>query len=148
MPGPVIGEHGTPTPVVRRTAQRVVTREYALAVRCSARTAAASLRSDTMCRAMASGTAIVATNASGSRPSGSVDGVTSMAWYGPSPDRYVRRVRVEASAQLLASTALPMPRIAARCGFGSAETLRQAFVARYGISPSLYRATQVARVAS
>ncbi|MGH3927818.1 MAG: helix-turn-helix domain-containing protein [Pseudonocardiaceae bacterium] len=52
-----------------------------------------------------------------------------------------------AAAQLLTSTALPTARVAARCGLGSAETLRQAFVARYGISPSRYRATQAARLA-
>ncbi len=64
---------------------------------------------------------------------------------GQSPGRYVRRARTEAAAQLLASTSLPTARVARRCGFGSAETLRQAFVARYGISPSRYRATQAAQ---
>ncbi|NYV74554.1 hypothetical protein [Streptomyces sp. UH6] len=33
--------------------------------------------------------------------------------------------------------------IAARRGFRSTETLRQAFVARYGVTPSHHRATQV-----
>nr|WP_314176743.1 helix-turn-helix domain-containing protein [Streptomyces sp. DSM 40971] len=37
---------------------------------------------------------------------------------------------------------LPVAGVAARCGFGSAETLRQAFTARYGVSPSHYRVTQ------
>ncbi|MEU6759138.1 helix-turn-helix domain-containing protein [Streptomyces sp. NPDC046685] len=55
------------------------------------------------------------------------------------PGRYVRRARTEAAAHLLASTTLPVPGVAARCGFGSAETLRQAFTARYGISPGRYR---------
>ncbi|MCX5384852.1 GlxA family transcriptional regulator [Streptomyces sp. NBC_00083] len=61
---------------------------------------------------------------------------------GQAPGRFVRNARTEAAAQLLASTSLPMARVAARCGFGSAETLRQAFAGRYGTSPSRYRATQ------
>ncbi|XCW00311.1 helix-turn-helix domain-containing protein [Streptomyces sp. HUAS MG47] len=59
---------------------------------------------------------------------------------GATPGRYVRRVRTEAAAHLLAGGTLPLAAVAARCGFGTAETLRQAFVARYGISPSRYRA--------
>lgn len=63
-----------------------------------------------------------------------------VAHLGQSPGRYVRRMRTEAAAQLVATTSLPLPGVAARCGFGSAETLRQAFVSRYGIAPSHYRA--------
>ncbi|MFF8289660.1 GlxA family transcriptional regulator [Streptomyces sp. NPDC016309] len=61
---------------------------------------------------------------------------------GQAPGRYVRLARVEAAAHLLASTTLPMAGVAARCGFGTAEALRQAFTGRYGISPSRYRATR------
>lgn len=61
------------------------------------------------------------------------------------PGRYVRRARTEAAAQLLTSTSLPMTRVAARCGFHSAETLRQAFTAQYGTSPSHYRAAHAGR---
>ncbi|WP_245828073.1 GlxA family transcriptional regulator [Sinomonas mesophila] len=61
---------------------------------------------------------------------------------GITPARYVRRARVEAAAQLLATTALPVSCIARRCGFGSTEALRQAFVHRYGATPSQHRATQ------
>lgn len=61
------------------------------------------------------------------------------------PGRFVRQARLEAAAHLLVSTELPVSRVAARCGFGSAETLRQAFVARYGTSPSGFRRTQVRR---
>ncbi|MCK2221058.1 DJ-1/PfpI family protein [Actinomadura sp. ATCC 31491] len=61
---------------------------------------------------------------------------------GQTPGRYVRQARVEAAAHLLASTSLPMAAIATRCGFGTAETLRQAFLDRYGVSPSRYRLTQ------
>ncbi|MDX2704907.1 GlxA family transcriptional regulator [Streptomyces sp. PA03-6a] len=59
-----------------------------------------------------------------------------------SPARFVRKARTEAAAHLLASTMLPLAGVATRCGFGSTETLRQAFTSRYGISPSRYRATQ------
>lgn len=59
---------------------------------------------------------------------------------GQSPARFVRSVRTEAAAHLLVSSRLPLPAVAARCGFGSADALRQAFVERYGISPSGYRA--------
>ncbi len=61
---------------------------------------------------------------------------------GQTPARYVRQVRTEAAAHLLTSTDLPVDRIAARCGFSSAEGLRQAFTDRYGIAPSLFRARQ------
>lgn len=61
---------------------------------------------------------------------------------GQTPARYVRTVRTEAAAQLLVSTRLPLSRVAARCGFSSAESLRQAFVDRFGVSPSRYRETQ------
>jgi transcriptional regulator GlxA family with amidase domain len=58
------------------------------------------------------------------------------------PGRFVRRARTEAAAQLLTTTELTMEAIASRCGFGTPETLRQAFQSRYGVSPSHYRATQ------
>lgn len=61
---------------------------------------------------------------------------------GEPPGRFVRRTRLEAAAQLLTSTRLPLAGVARRCGFGSAEMLRQAFVSRYGVPPSRYRATQ------
>ncbi|WP_433235747.1 GlxA family transcriptional regulator [Streptosporangium sp. CA-135522] len=58
---------------------------------------------------------------------------------GQSPARFVRGARAEAAAQLLASTSLPVAVVARRCGFGSAETLRQAFTDRYGVPPARYR---------
>jgi transcriptional regulator GlxA family with amidase domain len=61
---------------------------------------------------------------------------------GLTPGRYVRRARIEAAAQLLAASDLTVHTIAGRCGFGTAEALRQAFVGAYGVSPSHYRATQ------
>ena len=59
---------------------------------------------------------------------------------GQTSGRYVRRARVEAAAQLLASSTLAIPRVATTSGFRSAESLRQAFMAHYGIPPSQYRA--------
>ncbi|AHI02146.1 DJ-1/PfpI family protein [Kutzneria viridogrisea] len=58
---------------------------------------------------------------------------------GMPPAKYVRATRTEAAAQLLVSTTLPLAAVARRCGFRSTETLRQAFVGSYGISPSQYR---------
>ncbi|MEV6963953.1 GlxA family transcriptional regulator [Hamadaea sp. NPDC051192] len=61
---------------------------------------------------------------------------------GQTPGRYVRQVRIEAAANLLTSTKLPVAAVARRCGFGSAETLRLAFAQRYGTTPAAFRATQ------
>jgi transcriptional regulator GlxA family with amidase domain len=58
---------------------------------------------------------------------------------GRTPGRYVRDARLAAAAQLLATSDLPVSRVAARCGFASAEALRQAFAREYGIAPSQYR---------
>jgi transcriptional regulator GlxA family with amidase domain len=59
-----------------------------------------------------------------------------------SPGRFVRRARTEAAAHLLTTTDLTMEAVASRCGFGTPETLRQAFQSRYGVSPSHFRSTQ------
>ncbi|MEU4699063.1 GlxA family transcriptional regulator [Nonomuraea dietziae] len=61
---------------------------------------------------------------------------------GQTPGKFVRLARTEAAAHLLTSTSLPMAAVAARCGFGTAETLRQAFLDCYGVPPSHYRLTQ------
>ena len=58
---------------------------------------------------------------------------------GRSPAEYVRRARTEAAAALVANTDLPLARVADRCGFGSAETLRQAFLDTFGHPPSAHR---------
>ncbi|MEV5950164.1 DJ-1/PfpI family protein [Streptomyces sp. NPDC051993] len=60
---------------------------------------------------------------------------------GKAPGRFVRDARTEAAAHLLTSTSLPVASVATQCGFGTAETLRQAFVSRYGTPPSHYRAS-------
>lgn len=51
----------------------------------------------------------------------------------------VRAVRTENAAHLLSSTSLPLNAIARRCGFGSTEILRQAFLHHHGTPPSMYR---------
>jgi transcriptional regulator GlxA family with amidase domain len=58
---------------------------------------------------------------------------------GLSSARALERLRVEAARQLLAETRLPAKRIAARCGFGSEETMRRSFVRLQGVSPQNYR---------
>ena len=58
---------------------------------------------------------------------------------GLSPARAIERLRVEAARQLLADTRQPAKRIAARCGFGSEETMRRSFVRLQGVSPQDYR---------
>ena len=65
---------------------------------------------------------------------------------GRTPGRFVRQARIEAAANLLASTSLPVAVVAVRCGFGTAETLRQAFVDRYGIPPSRYRSANASAI--
>jgi transcriptional regulator GlxA family with amidase domain len=58
---------------------------------------------------------------------------------GETPAQYVRRVRTEAAAHLLTATQLPLTAVTRRCGFGSTESLRHAFLHRYNQPPSHYR---------
>jgi transcriptional regulator GlxA family with amidase domain len=58
---------------------------------------------------------------------------------GAPPGVYVERVRVEAARGLLESTGLTVTAAAARAGFGSAETMRRAFLRRLGVAPDHYR---------
>ncbi|WP_438272253.1 GlxA family transcriptional regulator [Streptomyces pseudovenezuelae] len=54
------------------------------------------------------------------------------AHLGTTPAQAVRVARTEAAAHLVRSSRLPMTAVARRCGFGSAETLRQALLDHYG----------------
>lgn len=65
-----------------------------------------------------------------------------VAGLGEPPGQAIRRIRLEVAGQLLSTTDLPLGQVARRCGFSTAEALRQAFVSRFGISPSRFRATQ------
>lgn len=58
---------------------------------------------------------------------------------GEAPGAYVERVRTEAARRQLEETDDTVTVIAARCGFGTAETMRRNFVRRMGISPDQYR---------
>lgn len=58
---------------------------------------------------------------------------------GEPPARYVERVRIEAARSLLDTSSLGLDEVAARTGFGTAETLRRAFHRRLGCAPDAYR---------
>jgi transcriptional regulator GlxA family with amidase domain len=58
---------------------------------------------------------------------------------GMPPGQYVERVRVEAARRLLEAEPVTVGVAARRAGFGSAETMRQAFLRRVGIPPDDYR---------
>ncbi|WP_099184094.1 GlxA family transcriptional regulator [Mycobacterium kansasii] len=58
---------------------------------------------------------------------------------GEAPGQYVERVRTEAARRQLEETDDTVVAIAARCGFGTAETLRRNFIRRIGIPPDQYR---------
>ncbi|MFB4262316.1 GlxA family transcriptional regulator [Nonomuraea sp. GTA35] len=61
---------------------------------------------------------------------------------GRTPSRLVRDMRMEVASHLLTRTSEPLAAIARRCGFASAETFRQAFVAWAGVPPSRFRAAE------
>jgi transcriptional regulator GlxA family with amidase domain len=58
---------------------------------------------------------------------------------GASPLRWLLRQRLLAAQQLLEETDLPVERVAARCGVGSAVSLRAHFRHELGTSPTAYR---------
>jgi transcriptional regulator GlxA family with amidase domain len=65
-----------------------------------------------------------------------------------SPLQWLTRQRIERARQLLEETDLPVDRIAADAGFGTAASLRQHLQATLGVSPSAYRDTFRGPVAS
>lgn len=58
---------------------------------------------------------------------------------GATPARYVERARVEAARRRLEESHDSVEQIAAACGFGSAETMRCAFLRAVRVGPSAYR---------
>lgn len=58
---------------------------------------------------------------------------------GMSPGRYVERVRVQVAQILLETGSDGLDNIARRCGFGTTETMRRAFIREIGVPPSAYR---------
>ena len=58
---------------------------------------------------------------------------------GVTPARFVERARVEGARRRLEESADGVEMVAARCGFGSAEVMRRAFLRLLGVPPSAYR---------
>jgi transcriptional regulator GlxA family with amidase domain len=58
---------------------------------------------------------------------------------GEAPGHYVERIRTEAARRQMEETDDTVVAIAARCGFGTAETMRRNFIRRVGVSPDQYR---------
>jgi len=57
---------------------------------------------------------------------------------GTTPARAIEKIRVEAARRVL-EQGLPVKRAAARCGFGSEETMRRSFLRLLGATPQTYR---------
>ena len=60
---------------------------------------------------------------------------------GEPPGAYVERVRTEAARRQLEESGDTVAAIAARCGFGTPETMRRTFIRRIGVPPDHYRKT-------
>jgi transcriptional regulator GlxA family with amidase domain len=58
---------------------------------------------------------------------------------GETPSRFVERTRVEAARRELETTSDTLDVVAARCGLGSAETLRRVVHRHLGVAPDAYR---------
>jgi transcriptional regulator GlxA family with amidase domain len=58
---------------------------------------------------------------------------------GLTPARYVERVRLEAARARLEDTSESIASVASACGFGTAETMRRAFLRTLGVGPAEYR---------
>lgn len=58
---------------------------------------------------------------------------------GITPARYVERLRLEAARRALEDTREPLAAVAARCGFGTPETMRRTFLRALGVGPAEYR---------
>jgi transcriptional regulator GlxA family with amidase domain len=58
---------------------------------------------------------------------------------GLTPARYVERLRLEAARRRLEESREPVAAVALACGFGTAETMRRAFLRALGVGPAEYR---------
>jgi transcriptional regulator GlxA family with amidase domain len=58
---------------------------------------------------------------------------------GLTPARFVEKIRVEAARRRLEESPHGVEHIAAECGFGSAESMRRAFLRTVRVTPSAYR---------
>lgn len=63
-----------------------------------------------------------------------------LAETGLSPLQWLLHQRIERAKELLETTTLPMDRVSAASGLGSADSLRQHLVRRTGLTPTTYRA--------
>ena len=55
------------------------------------------------------------------------------------PARYVERARVEAARRRLEESSAGIDDVAGACGFGTAETMRRAFLRNVRVPPADYR---------
>src|SRR5690606_9269661 len=60
---------------------------------------------------------------------------------GTSPLQWLLALRIDRAKELLETTRLPMDRVAEHSGLGNADSLRQHFARRRGVSPAAYRAS-------
>lgn len=60
---------------------------------------------------------------------------------GTSPVQYLKNLRIHTAAELLRITSLPVKQIRAKVGMTDKSYFVQAFKAKYGLTPSEYRAT-------
>lgn len=58
---------------------------------------------------------------------------------GETPAKYIEHARLEAARRELAESRIGVDQVAARCGFGTAETMRRTFIRHLCISPHDYR---------
>lgn len=58
---------------------------------------------------------------------------------GSTPADFVELARVDAARRVLEDSETPLQRVASRCGFGTADTMRRAFIRRIGTGPQDYR---------
>ncbi len=58
---------------------------------------------------------------------------------GSTPADFVELARVDAARRLLEDSEMPLQRVAFRCGFGTVDTMRRAFIRRIGTGPHDYR---------
>jgi transcriptional regulator GlxA family with amidase domain len=55
------------------------------------------------------------------------------------PRQYVERIRLDEAKRQIEDTELPAQAVAKRCGFGTVDSLRRAFVRHLGVTPQWYR---------
>lgn len=58
---------------------------------------------------------------------------------GSTPADFVELARVDAARRVLEDSETPLQRVASHCGFGTADTMRRAFIRRIGTGPQDYR---------